>query len=185
MKKLIPIVIILTLLIFLTSCKIYVVPAVLGHNIGYVPKPMVADSIRAKTYISGGLGASADLENEISFRMGMLNINRSHTYKKVNFSYGAFGYFGSAAYNKNNTNQINTTLSNFNKNTGGLGIRTSIGLNNSTKSGNLDFRILSWENALSTEMGSYANFRTQLHNNTYSNTYVSNLKTIWTTGFAT
>lgn len=173
----------------LGSCRTYLTPAILGHNVGYMPKPLTSDSVHSKTYLSAVYGASASSGKSIEFEMGMINMSRGHTYKFLNFSYGLMGYLGTAKYNDPGDPLTNDPadppeLPNFKKTAGGLGIKTSIGFHDVSTSGHTDYRILNWENSISTELGPYTSYRKYLTNGAYKNTYISKMKTVWTTGIS-
>ena len=87
----------LLLIILSSSCRTYLSPALPGNNMGYLPRPMEADSVKSLIHASASFaGASSPGNGMISFELGMLNINRAHTFKGFNIAYGVFGYMGSA-----------------------------------------------------------------------------------------
>ena len=174
------------LAIIFSSCKTYLTPALLGNNMGYLPKAMHADSLRSITNFSASYAGASAPDTKVNFELGMANIGRSHTFNKFNISYGAFGYFGTAeSYNANATNGFDN-LPSFKKSISGLGLRFSTGLHSTSKNGNTDFRYLNFENAISTENGSYLDFRNELHSQSLpSNVAVSNKRVLWTTGLST
>lgn len=179
----------LLLIILSSSCRTYLSPALPGNNMGYLPRPMEADSVKSLTHASASFaGASSPGNGSISFELGMLNINRAHTFKGFNIAYGVFGYMGSAE----NTypDNVNDTKSDyppaFNKTMYGFGLRTSIGLHSMSANGNTDFRFINWENSLSAESGAYADFREEIYSGkVYNYAGVSNRKRFWTTGLST
>ncbi|MES2419399.1 MAG: hypothetical protein V4541_14530 [Bacteroidota bacterium] len=166
----------------LSSCNVpsYFLPAAPGNDIAYLPKPMSSDTIRVKNYISASY---ANLELPYAtgeLNMGFLNFSRAHTTKNLNIAYGAFGFAGKTFHDSGYAKE---TSVNFNgKSFLGGGLRTAIGFYD--VAGTADFRILSWENALSFENGSYADFRRSLKNQQNADTIVSKLTTIYTTGIA-
>jgi len=190
MKIQINVLLFLLLLVILSSaCRTYITPALPGNNMGYLPRQMEADSIKSLTHASASFaGATSPGNGSVSFEMGMLNINRAHTFKGFNVAYGAFGYFGSAEHrylNGKNDTDVDYPPA-FNKNMYGFGLRTSIGFHSTSLNGNTDFRFINWENALSTESGSYADFRDEIYNGkVYNHAGVSNRKRFWTTGLST
>lgn len=179
----------LVLIISSSSCRTYITPGLPGNNMGYLPRQMEADSIKSLTHASASFaGASSPGNGSVSFELGMLNINRAHTFKGFNIAYGFFGYLGSAEHlYSNNRNDANGDYPPaFNKNMYGFGLRTSIGLHSTSANGNTDFRFINWENSLSTESGAYADFREEIYNGqVYNYAGVSNRKRFWTTGLST
>lgn len=175
-------------LFMLSSCSTYLTPAILGNNMGYLPKAMVADSLIVLTSVSGSFaGAASPVLGSVAFEMGMLSINRSHTFKKFNISYGVFGYLGKAELvrDDNFTSGSSDYLQSFKKNINGLGLRTSAGFHTTSTNGNTDFRFINWENAISNESGEYADLRSAIYdNNIYKYTNVTNKNIIWTTGLS-
>ncbi|MDQ0965796.1 hypothetical protein QFZ20_001199 [Flavobacterium sp. W4I14] len=175
--------------ILTSSCRTYLTPALPGNNMGYLPRPMEADSVKSLTHASASFaGASSPGNGSVSFELGMLNINRAHTFKGFNIAYGVFGYLGSAenTYQDNANNAKADYPPSFNKNMYGFGLRTSIGFHSTSVNGNTDFRFINWENALSTESGAYADFRQEVYNGkVYNYAGVSNRKRFWTTGLST
>jgi len=152
-------------------------------------RPMAAEEHHTKIYVTGNYAAAMSPSSPVSFEMGMLNVHRAHTYKAINFSYGFFGYLGEARYgNSTETPETGkpTDIPAFNKQIGGLGLKTSIGYHITSGNGNTDFRVINWENSIGTEMGSYTDFRKALFNNqVYEKLYVSDKNTVWTTGLST
>lgn len=183
MKKLPSIVLYATAILCLSACSSpsYFLPAITGNDISYLPKPMGSDSVKTKNYISGSLGALELPYNTGELNMGLLNFSRAHTTKHMNFAYGAFGFLGSTSYNKDQ-NDSSTPLGFDNKNFAGGGLRTSIGYYD--ESGNAEFRILSWENALSFESGNYATFRKQMRELANADVVSATKTTLFTTGAA-
>ena len=177
------------MLFVLSSCSTYLTPAILGNNMGYLPKAMVADSLKSLTNVSGSFaGAASPVLGSVAFEMGILSINRSHTFKKFNISYGVFVYLGKSELVRDNdfTSGSSDYLPSFKKNINGLGIRTSAGFHSTSTNGNTDFRFINWENAISNEGGEYADLRSAVYdNNIYKYTSVTNKNVIWTTGLST
>ncbi|WP_431295249.1 hypothetical protein [Pedobacter sp. P26] len=66
----------------LTSCTSLLTPAVLGNNMGYMPKAMGADTIKTLTTVSASYAGSTSPNTGTNFGLGMANINSSHTFKK-------------------------------------------------------------------------------------------------------
>ncbi|RZL44651.1 MAG: hypothetical protein EOP00_19390 [Pedobacter sp.] len=170
--------------LFLVSCSTpsYFVPAVAGNDVTYLPKPMGSDSINVKNYISGSIGGLILPYSSGDLTMGFLNFSRAHTSKNVNIAYGAFGFAGETNYDTeyNKTNGIPEFDG---KGIFGGGLRTSIGYYDNA--GNAEFRILSWENALSFESGSYSDFRQKMRELNDPNIVSSKKTTLFTTGGAT
>lgn len=181
--------IILSLLLFTTSCTKYLIPSSLGNDIPYKQRPMLADSLGSIISIDAGIANSAGgLGNEGTTTLGYLNLNRGHTYKHINFSYGLYGYLGKVVKDnyEPNTTGNDVYLDNFNKTTVAIGIHSSIGFHDTSNRGNTDFRIINWENTITREFGDYLKFRKQLYGDfTYNNVLVSNIETVWTTGIST
>jgi hypothetical protein len=179
----------LLLVILFSSCRTYLTPALLGNNMGYLARPMEADSIKSFNHVTASYAGAASPDNgKVTFELGMLNINRGHTFKGFNIAYGAFGYLGkvSNSYAENATIDPREYPPSFKKNIYGFGLRSSIGLHNMSSNGNTDFRFINWENAISTEKGSYTNFRDQVYNSRiYDYAAVSDRKVLWTTGLST
>lgn len=179
----------LLLAILFSSCRTYITPGLLGNNMGYLQRPMEADSIKSLTHASASYaGASSPGNGRVTFELGMLNINRAHTFKGFNIAYGIFGYLGAAenTYPENVQNAQADYPPSFSKKMHGFGLRTSIGFHNKSANGNTDFRFINWENSLSTESGAYADFREEIYNGkVYSYAGVSNRKRLWTTGLST
>lgn len=148
----------LLLLAILQSCSSpsYFLPAVTGNDISYLPKPMEADSVKSKIYLSASIAGMTLPYSSGEVNFGMLNVSRGHTFKYLNFAYGAYGFVGNTS--DSYTNKGEKQIPEFdNKNLYGGGLRSSLGFYDT--SGNTEFRLLSWENSLSFENGSYANFR--------------------------
>lgn len=187
MKRLFYLSVILSI-IFYSSCTRYLMPSNLGNDMIYQPKPMVADSINSKTTVIGGIMGSGGFYDEGAITLGYLGVNRGHTFKNINFSYGLLGYLGNVekAYISETTNDSKyVSLPQFNKATYGYGIRTSIGYHDTSERGNTDFRIINWENAITIETGEYLNFRKQLYGDlTYKRLIVSKNEVLWTTGIS-
>lgn len=156
---------------------------------GYLARPMEADSIKSFTHISASYAGAASPDNgRVTFELGMLNINRGHTFKGFNIAYGAFAYLGKANNEYFDSSAINPLedAPEFNKNLYGFGLRSSIGFHNMSSNGNTDFRFINWENAISNEKGAYADFREQVYNSRiYDDVAVSSRRVLWTTGLST
>ncbi|TKC64033.1 hypothetical protein FBD94_06750 [Pedobacter hiemivivus] len=172
-----------------SSCsRSYLSPAISGNNMGYMARPMADDDKPAQTYITGSFIGSASPENAISFAMGMLNLHRGHTYKSFNFAYGIFGYLGEASHKIaeiSDPDDRKNYIPSFNKNISGIGLKTSIGYQVLSSTGNTNFRVINWENSISREMGSYADFRKEKYGaGNYTNSYISNKIDVWTTGLS-
>lgn len=179
----------LLLIVLFSSCRTYLTPALLGNNIGYLARPMEADSVKSFTHVTASYAGAASPDNgRITFEIGMLNINRAHTFKGFNIAYGVFGYLGNAENSYPDNFHVDPLEypPAFHKNIYGFGLRSSIGLHHTSANGNTDFRFINWENAISTEKGAYADFRDQVYNSRiYDYVGVSNKKILWTTGLST
>ena len=168
---------------FLVSCSTpsYFIPAAVGNDISYLPKPMEADSVKSKNYISASIGSLTLPYATGDVNMGFLNFSRAHTLKNINIAYGAFGFAGETSYNSE-YNKKNAIPELDGKGVFGGGLRTSIGYYDNA--GNAEFRILSWENALSFENGSYSTFRKKMDALNDPNIISSTKTTLYTTGIA-
>ncbi|KQM66055.1 hypothetical protein ASE74_09195 [Pedobacter sp. Leaf216] len=178
----------LLFIISISSCTTFLTPAILGNNMGYMPKAMGADSVKTLTTLSGSYAASISPDANVGFEFGMANISRSHTFEKANISYGIFGYAGVAKGGNDATVVDNSDnyLPSFKKSIGGIGFRLSTGLHHTSANGNTDFRFVNFENAVSFEGGSYTAFRKQIFNGKIpDHVGVTDRKVIWTTGLST
>lgn len=181
----------LSSLLFLTaftSCTSLLTPAILGNNMGYMPKAMGADSVKTLTNVSASYAGSTSPSAGTDFELGMANISQSHTFKKSNISYGIFAYAGKASGgdNDNNAEDLKNYLPSFKKSISGFGLRFSAGLHNTSANGNTDFRYINFENALSLEGGAYTKFRQEVYSNPIPDyVAVTNRKVLWTTGLST
>lgn len=184
-----PYLVLLLAILFLSSCTRYLFPSSAGHDVVYQPKPMVADSVKSKFNITGGLAGTDGIHDEGNVTLGYLSLTQAHTFKDFNLSYGLLGYFGkvSKTYVSQNPKESNfVEIPPFNKSTSGLGIHTSIGYHITSDRGNTDYRIINWENAVTREFGEYLDFRNQLYGDlTYKRLMVSRNKLLWTTGLST
>jgi len=176
------------LIISFSSCTTFLTPAILGNNMGYMPKAMGADTIKTLTTLSGSYAVSLSPDAGAGFQLGMANISRSHTFEQTNISYGVFGYAGisSGGNDHNVVDNEADYLPSFKKSIGGVGFRLSTGFHHTSANGNTDFRFINFENALSFEGGSYTAFRKQIYNSKIPD-YVSvtDRKALWTTGLST
>ncbi|WP_316800382.1 hypothetical protein [Pedobacter frigidisoli] len=174
--------------ILFSSCTTYLTPAILGNNIAYLPKSMVADSLKSLTSLSGSYAVAVSPDGDISYEMGMANLSRAHTFKDFNIAYGAYGYFGKASNGGTITSPEDSRkyLQSFSKSISGLGFRLSTGLSHTSTNGNTDFRYVNFENALSIESGNYTKFREQIYNSDLPDyVAVTRKKVLWTTGLST
>lgn len=169
------------LILTLSACNSlsYFLPAVVGNDIAYLPKPMHSDSIKTKNYISASYANLSLPYATGELGMGFLNFSRAHTTKKLNIAYGAFGFAGNTYYPT--TYNSNTSSDFKNKTFLGGGLRSSISLYDIA--GSTEFRMLGWENALSFENGSYADFRKAIKG-INTDTVSSTLTTLYTTGIS-
>lgn len=179
---------IISISFFASSCTRYLFPTTAGNDVVYKPKPMVADSIKSIVNITGGISGADRYADDGSVTLGYLSINRGHTYKDFNFSYGIFGYHGKVEKTYIPESSINSNyvhLPTFNKSASGLGFHTSIGYQTTSNRGNTDFRIINWENSVTKEFGDYFKYREDLYGDlTYKNLVVSRNKLLWTTGIS-
>ena len=174
--------------IIFSSCTTYLTPAILGNNIAYLPKSMVADSLKSLTSISGSYAAGISPDGDIGFEMGIANISRAHTFKDFNIAYGMYGYIGTASNAKRETSHEEALkyLPSFKKSTSGVGFRLTTGFSHTSANGNTDFRYFNLENAISIESGAYTNFREQIYNSELPYyVAVTNRRILWTTGAST
>lgn len=172
----------IAVLMLLSACSLptYFLPAAPGNDIAYLPKPMGSDSSKVKNYVSASLAHLSLPYTSGGLDMGFLNYSRAHTTKNLNIAYGAFGFLGSTSIDHSLGKEIPSDF--IGKNFSGGGLRTSLGYYD--VSGNAEFRILSWENALSWENGSYADFRKAVKSMNNPDTIASTKTTIYTTGLA-
>lgn len=172
------------MLLGLGSCRVLptvLTPSLVANDVSYLPKPMEVDSVKSRNYISGSIGGQTLPYNSGDVSFGMLNFSRAHTTKNFNFAYGVFGFAGQTT-NEGSQRTV-TSLPEFDrKGLFGWGLRSSIGYYDNA--GNAEFRILSWENALSFENGAYANLRKRTNYATDPEIFSSKKTTLYTTGFA-
>jgi hypothetical protein len=171
-----------------TSCTSFLTPAVLGNNMGYMPKAMGVDNVKSLTNVSASYAGSISPSAGTDFELGMANISRSHTFKKSNISYGMYGYIGKASGgdNDNTEENLKNYLPAFKKSISGVGLRLSAGLHKTSANGNTDFRYINFENAVSFEGGAYSDFRQEVYNSHIPDyVAVSNKRVLWTTGLST
>ncbi|TCD00596.1 hypothetical protein EZ449_20325 [Pedobacter frigidisoli] len=177
----------LFLLIF-SSCRTYLTPAILGNNMGYLPKAMGADSVKSITNFSASFAGANSPDTKVTFELGMANISQARTFKQFNIAYGVFGYAGKASNGIRDRSNDDTDdyLPSFNKSISGFSLRFSTGLHNTSSNGNTDFRYINFENAISFESGAYGNFRKEIYNGRVPNyVAVTDRKIIWSTGLST
>lgn len=170
--------------LFLSSCTApsYFVPAAVGNDIGYLPKPMESDSVKTKNYISASIAGLSLPYGTGDLNMGFLNYSRGYTFKNINIGYGAYGFAGSTSIGSNFYGNENKVAGFDGKGIFGGGIRSSIGYYDNA--GNAEFRILSWENSLSFENGNYAKFRNTVFTSTDPEIINSSKTTLYTTGIS-
>lgn len=178
----------LAIMLILNSCSTSIAPSLAAaNNIGYLPRPTLADSNKSKIYISADFANYKDDNNVISINLGSVNISNGYTFNKFNFGYGVFGFAGLANYKNPKPDRL-LPIENFSKSIIGGGIRSTIGLQPSVNDKSFNFRILNWENAISFENGQFYKLRSYLYNNTPHTsgddyTEVSQSRTLFTTGF--
>lgn len=170
--------------ICISSCSTpsYFSPALSGNDIAYLPKPMGADSVKVKNYVSASIAGLTMPYSSGDITMGMLNFSRAHTLKNVNIAYGAFGFAGATNYDESFYDREHPVQAFSGKGVYGGGLRTSIGYYD--YAGSAEFRILSWENALSFENGAYADFRKNLLTLGDPTVVTTEKTTLFTTGIA-
>ncbi|MFD0941151.1 hypothetical protein [Pedobacter boryungensis] len=147
---------------FISSCgslnstlPVFYTPASTSNHVSYLPKPMMADSVKTKNYLSVSFSNNTLPYETGDMVMGFINYNRSHVINNINFSYGGFAYFGGTSRGyENSTRKISDEF--YGKGFQGLGLRTSIGY--AEQSGNTEFRVLNWENSVVFEGGGYSSF---------------------------
>jgi hypothetical protein len=168
------------------SCTTYVIPGALGIDVPYKQRPMISDSIKSAVNISAGFANSESFGSEGKTNVGIFSINRGHTIKDLNFSYGFLGYVGKVDKKiKQSAVEYDDRIPDFSKNLYGFGLHSSIGYHFTSQRGNTDFRIINWENSFTREFGEYLNFRKQLYGNTlYRQVLVSNSEVLWVTGLS-
>lgn len=141
------------LLFSLNSCTPYYALGNNGVNPIVFIKPVYTDSSLVTTYIGGKYTHTTDSayshKNEVNY-FGQLNWSQTHTLKHYNFSYGAFGYFG--------TYKV-AELENFkgNKTYYGGGLSSEFCLNIPLT--NSDLRIIGIKGSLYYENGDFTKFR--------------------------
>ncbi|WP_293300087.1 hypothetical protein [Pedobacter sp. UBA4863] len=175
---------VVAIMLALQSCNTpsYFLPAVTGNDIAYLPKPMEVDSVKSKIHISGSIAGMTLPYNSGNLDMVFLNVSRGHTLKSLNFAYGVFGFAGRTT--DENTNKGENQIVEFdNKNFYGGGLRSSLGFYDT--SGNAEFRVLSWENSLSFENGSYSSFRKKYSTMNNKDIVSASQTMMYTTGAAT
>lgn len=146
--------------ITISSCNEHVYAPAMHHaDIAYLPKPVVSDTAKSSTYISGGLVQDFSPNYSDDLVSGQLNLSRGHAFHHFNLAYGAFGSFGS--YN-NSELQPNDPYYFKNKFFGAVGGRLSGNAVISTRK--IDFRIIGFEAAYSHEFGDYLSFRRAVTN---------------------
>lgn len=170
--------------LFLNSCSIpsYFVPAAVGNDISYLPKPMESDSVKSKNYVSASIAGLSLPYDSGNLNMGFLNFSRGYTFKNINIGYGAYGFAGTTSYDNNFYGEENEVEGFAGKGIFGGGIRSSIGYYDNA--GNAEFRILSWENSLSFENGNYSKFRREMYSLNDTDIISSSKKTLYTTGIS-
>lgn len=165
-----------------TSLPAFYTPAATSNHMTYMPKPMASDSVKAKNYVSASFANNSLPYETGDAAMGYLNYNRAHTFKNLNFAYGAFTYFGGTTRGYDNASRkINDDY--YGKGFFGGGLRTSIGV--AQTSGNTEFRILNWENAFVYETGNYSSFRKNLKAKRDPLSLVADQTTMFTSGGST
>ena len=178
--------------LLMAACTRFITPVMTGgNNIGYLPRPIYTDSIKTKNYVAAEYGTSSSSDGHLSFEYGSITFNRGHTYKKINLGYGVFGFAGQANYSDTTSDGYYNEpppIPNFKKSFYGGGLRTTIGYQIISKNGNVNFRVINWENAFSIEKGDFTNYRKQLYQTNYTGSYldvyVSNLHQIYSTGLS-
>jgi hypothetical protein len=140
-------------ILFASCAKVYT-PALYHQDIAYQPKPASFDTVKAQTYVSGGLNMYTNVNYNDLLVSGQFNISRGHVFNGFNLAYGAFGVFGGYDNGAIPQNQPNYFTHKF---FGAVGGRASA--NAFVTSGRADIRFIGVEMAYSHEFGSYADFR--------------------------
>ena len=180
MKKAISYIIIISLALSSCHSTSYFLPSAVGNDIAYLAKPMHSDSIKVKNYISASYAELSLPYGTGELNMGFLNFHRSHTTKNLNIAYGVFGFAGKTYLDDSYNTKTAKDFSG--KGFLGGGLRSSISFYDI--SGSTEFRMLGWENALSFENGSYADFRKAIKSENNPDIISSTLTTIYTTGIS-
>ena len=160
----------------LASCSHDYEPALYHQDIVYMPKPASFDSVKSATYISGAYSDNFNSNGSDNLVSGQLNISEGHTFKYFNLAYGVFATYGKY---ENQTVGPKAPAAYFtNKYYGAVGARVA----GSTyfKSHNIDFRIIGFEAAYSSEYGAYAGYRDYLKQ--LPNFYVDNRTYLFSIG---
>ena len=144
--------------ILISSCSRVYSPAMYHQDIAYQPKPTSFDSVKSRTYISGGLGVSSSNNYRDDKVSGEFDLSEGHAFKNFNLAYGAFGTFGDYENSSIDKGQPNYFTDKF---YGAVGGRLSG--NFFVTSGKTDFRIVGFEAAYSHEFGAYSDFRKYLN----------------------
>lgn len=169
------------------SCTSYLTPNMTGdNNISYLPRPLNVEEKKSKIYVSGDYVYSAS-DGYLEMKSGIVNASKGHTLKNINFAYGVFGFFGNASYQDTTASgRSSKTIENFNKSFYGFGLRSTVGLHYNKN--DFTFRYINWENAFSTELGNYAEYRKFIYDLQRSNgketVYVSKQTILFTTGLS-
>ncbi|RYG13545.1 MAG: hypothetical protein EOO07_17580 [Chitinophagaceae bacterium] len=165
------------------SQPVYYTPGLIANDISYLPKPMESDSLKTQNYFSGSFAGATLPESMGDITMGQLNYHRAHTFKNIKLAYGTFVFFGGTK-ETGYVNESRVVSKDFDgRGFYGGGLRTSIGVFET--SGNTEFRILNWENTLSSEVGSYSSLRRKLRNDLEPLSVGSDKNTLLTTGAST
>ncbi len=173
--------------ISLYSCKgpSIFIPALVGNDMSYIPKALSSDSIHRKHSFSANYSVSSMNGGSAGngIEMGSFQYSFAKTYSHINWAIGTAAFLGKTESLPRTDKTIDFPEF-YNKPVKGLTLRTSFGVHDSGE--RADFRILSWENALSFEGGQYASFRENLSRQTdLSNTILHSGRNTWTTGGAT
>lgn len=165
-----------------SNLPVFYTPASTSNHISYLPKPMIADSVKSKNYISGSFSNNSLPYETGEMLMGFVNYNRSYVLQNLNFSYGGFLYLGGTSHGyENSLRKISDDF--YDKGFYGFGLRSSIGF--AQQSGNTEFRALNWENALVFEGGSYSSFTKAIRAKSDPLAIASDKTTLFTTGGST
>jgi hypothetical protein len=165
-----------------STLPVFYTPASTSNHVSYLPKPMMADSVKTKNYLSVSFSNNSLPYETGEMVMGFINYNRSHVLENINFSYGGFAYFGGTSRGYDNSERkISEEF--YGKGFQGIGLRTSIGY--AEQSGNTEFRVLNWENSLVFEGGSYPSFSKKERGKHDPLSVASDKTTLYTTGGST
>jgi hypothetical protein len=165
-----------------SKLPVFYTPAIVPDQMSYLPKPLQDDSIKVKNYVSVAFISSYLPHDAGSFNMGSISYSRAQALKNLSIAYGASAYFGGTSRDTGN-DERKVSDDFYDKGIFGLNLRASVGF--TEFSGNTEFRILTWENSLLHESGSYADFRARQRELNDPLIISTNKNTFYTTGAST